>query len=362
MRLGLIARADNSGLGVQTHEFFLNMSPDKTMVVDISKLNGNRIYPSRYPGATVTHGFPTHEEIDRFLEGLDVVFVAESPYDYYLYSRARELGVKTAVQYNYEFFDWFARPELPKPDLLIAPSIWHYEQVGQWCVENGVQHVYLHCPVNRLTVPYREISKAKVFLHSAGRSAAYDRNGTEIVIRASRFVKSDVKILVHFQGEQGLPHQVTRSFEDYLRMQAIEGDPNKLSIVRLDHESYADIYKMGDVLLLPRRYGGNCLPLNEALSSGMPVIMPNISPNRYLLPHAWLLPAEKIGEFTPRTTIDIYDVDPRVLAETIDQFADMSEERMKRQSHLADTIAEKISWSTMQRNYHQVLEGLCTRS
>lgn len=362
MRLGLIARADNSGLGVQTHEFYLNMEIAKTMVVDISRLNGNRVYLDRYPGATVTHGFPTHAEIDEFLEGLDVVFVAESPYDYYLYSRARELGVKTAVQYNYEFFDWFAHPDFPKPDLLIAPSLWHYEQIEHWCQRNGVSHKYLHCPVNREHLPFRGIHQAKVFLHTAGRAAAHDRNGTEVVIRASRFLKSNAKILVHFQGEQGLAHQVTRTFEDYLRLQQEQGDPTKLSIVRVDYDDYADIYKQGDVLLLPRRYGGNCLPMNEALSTGMPVIMTNVSPNNQVLPLDWLVPAYKISEFTPRTTVDIYGSSPQALAGKIDQFANMTEEQMQRQNQRAGSLAHTISWDSMRSQYQKVLEDLCNRS
>lgn len=365
MRLGLIARADNSGLGAQTWEFFRHMDVAKTMVVDISQFNGYRQYPERYgpAGDKVVHvkGFPKSDVINEFLSGLDVVFIAESAYNPWLYERARELGVKTAVQYNYEFFDWF-NPQMPKPDMLIAPSMWHYEEVDKWCEQNSVKHVYLHCPVDRQAIPFREISQAKTFLHTAGRSAAHDRNGTGTVIRASKFLRSDVKILIHFQGEQGLAHQATHSFEDYLRMQLECGDPEKLSIVRYEHEKYSDIYKHGDVLLMPRRYGGNCLPVNEALSAGMPVIMPNISPNDKFLPDTWLLPATKIDEFTPRTKIDIYDIDPRSLAKKIDKFAELEEGAMLSESVRASNIAESISWECMRARYERAFEELCNPS
>lgn len=363
MKLGLIARADNSGLGNQTWEFFKHMDVAKTMVVDISEFNGYRQYPDRYDVSTgeVMHvkGFPKSDVVNQFLADLDVVFIAEAAYNPYLYTRARELGVKTAVQYNYEFFDWY-NPDMPRPDMLIAPSWWHYEEVDQWCKDNGVEHIYLHCPVDRNAISFREIRQAKVFLHPAGRSAAHDRNGTEIVIKASRYVKSDVKIIIHFQGEQGLAHQATNSFEDYLRLQREYGDPDKLRIVRYEHDTYADVYKQGDVLVLPRRYGGNCLPLNEALSAGMPVIMPRISPNSLILPKKWLVEADKVAEFTPRTKIDIYDVEPQRLARNIDRFAMLNEGDMLGENVKASNIAESISWDAMRAQYEKAFEQLCS--
>lgn len=370
MRLGLIARADNTGLGIQTWEFYRAMSPVKTMVVDIGDLNGNRSFPERYPrGATVVQGFPNKGDVEEFLQDLDCVFLAEAPYNYYLYERAKQLGVKVAVQYNYEFFDWFAYPHYPTPDMLIAPSRWGYSKVQEFCDQRGIKHQYLHCPVNRDMLPARKITKAKTFLHVAGRSAAYDRNGTETVIDASALVKSDVKIIVHFQGEQGLGHQATSSVARYMERAERVGGPGL--VMRCgEYPDYWDIYKghdegdgvlkdQPDVFVLPRRYGGNCLPLNEALSCGMPIIMPDISPNNSFLPHDWLVPAEKIGEFKPRAVVDIYGCDPAALAAKIDEFANMTEDQMFAHNLIADRLAEKISWDTMRHEYVTALRALC---
>lgn len=361
MRLGLIARSDNSGLGMQTYEFYRHMKPAKTMVVDISKFNSNRVYPERYPGAQFVKGFPMDRDIDEFLKDLDVVFIAEAPYNYRLYSRARELGVKTAVQYNYEFFDWFSNPDWPKPDMLIAPSRWNFDLVQGWCNDNNVEHVYLHCPVNRDVLPQRSISQAKVFLHTAGKTAAFDRNGTKTVIEASMFIKSDAMILIHFQGEQGLAHQATHSVDDYRNWLQSHGVPSRVNIVQEDYDNYTDVYAQGDALLLPRRYGGNCLPLNEALSIGMPAIMTNISPNDSFLPPDWLIPAEKVGEFEPRTKVEIYGSKAQDLAAKIDWLAGLDETEMLEQSKRASRIARSISWEVMKPHYERILEGLCTR-
>lgn len=361
IRVGLVARADNTGLGNQTLEFYKHMKPSKTLVVDIGHLNGNKSYPERYPDATVIRGFPDPYQIDEFLKDLDVVFVAESPYNYYLYESAREHGVKTAVQYNYEFFDYFVNPNYPKPDMLIAPSQWHYQDIENFCVSFDMKHVYLHCPVNRELLKYRKIKRAKTFLHLAGKPAAHDRNGTFDVIEAAQHIRSDAQIVIHFQGEQGLAHQATYTTQDY--RDAIEQSPAKDRITMIVDEAanYADLYSMGDVLLLPRRYGGNCLPMNEALSCGMPVIMPDISPNNEFLPNNWLVEASFKEQFTPRTVIDIFKCDPIKLAAKIDEFAFKNESAMWFDNLEANTLAETIDWRTMVDDYTQALEELCRK-
>lgn len=369
LRLGAICRADNSGLGIQTFEFYRHMRPAKTMIVDISKLNGNQQYPQRYEergGSLFIKGFPTASDIDGFLQDLDVVFVAEAPYNYYLYDRARELGVKTAVQYNYEFFDWFIHSDYPKPDMLIAPSKWHFADINAWVNHTNqhtgasIRHVYLHCPVNREVLIQRKITKARTFLHVVGKSAAYDRNGTETVIDASRYLTTDAEILIHFQAEQGLGHQSTSTISDYVQRLEKNGNQDKVTIEQFELREYQDVYKEGDVMVLPRRYGGNCLPMGEALSVGMPVIMTDISPNNSFLPPSWIVPAQKIGQFEPRTVIDIYGSDPRALAAKIDEFYNMSERQMLVENQRAGSLAQSISWEVMKPEYDAALRALCS--
>lgn len=362
MKLGLIARADNSGLGTQTHEFYKHMHPAKTMVVNISKYNNNKQYPERYPDGMHIYGFPSVRQVEDFLQGLDVVFIAEAAYNPWLYIRARELGIKTAVQYNYEFFDWFSG-QTPMPDLFIAPSTWHYPEVDAFIKDYNVRnkcdiwHTYLHCPVNRELLPLRHIPQARTFLHVAGRAAAHDRNGTMTVIDAAQYLKTPAQIKIHFQGEQGLAHQATHQIGEYIAK--IKTD--NIEIIQNEFENYQDIYTEGDVLLLPRRYGGNCLPMNEALSVGMPVIMTNISPNNDFLPENWLVPAAKISQFTPRTTVGIYEADPRAIADIIDYMYNLTERDFEHHTRMADGLADTISWQALKPKYERIFEKLCNQ-
>jgi glycosyltransferase involved in cell wall biosynthesis len=335
----------------------------KTLVVDMSAHNGNKQYPERYPtGAVFTNGIPTLGDIEEFLQDLDCVFVAEAPYSYWLYERARQLGVKVAVAYNYEFFDWFKYPHLSKPDMLIAPSRWHYYDVQRWCEQHNIKHQYLHWPVDRDKLPLRPITKAHTFLHVVGRAAAHDRNGTLTVIEAAKHVKSDAVIKMHFQGEQGIGHQVTHKLGDYQQaVESAQAAGARIEISVSDYDDYQDVYREGDVLLLPRRYGGNCLPMNEALSCGMPVVMTNVSPNNSFLDTTWLVDAQLEATFEPRTVIGIFSARPEDLAYKIDEFAAMSESQMQAHSAIADGLAQSIDWKVMRKQYVDTLEALCSR-
>ena len=80
--LGLIARMDNGGLGVQTHEFYKNMKPDKTLVIDSTSFNGRQQFPERYPdGQIVKLSELNYTVIKKFLTGLKTLFTVEIPYD-----------------------------------------------------------------------------------------------------------------------------------------------------------------------------------------------------------------------------------------------------------------------------------------
>lgn len=359
MRLGLWgARMDNSGLGMQTLEFYHAMKPAKTVVVDISQLEAKperrmNQYPSRYTDQKhgelkIIYGIPNEFDIREFLQDLDVVFIAESAYNMGFYPIAKEMGVKVAVQYNYEFFDWYDGSIWANnpPDMFIAPSTWHYQEVEEFCKSKGLQHVYLHCPVNRDKITRRNIESALTFVHIAGRPAANDRNGTMTFLEATKLDENEeLRFLVYTQDKE-LEHTIKR---DYPRVE-----------VRYNVSNYTDIYKKGSVLVLPRKYGGNCLPMNEALAAGMPVIMSKVSPQTEFLPERWLVTAKETEiDFAPRFKIPVYECDPVDVFFRMRWFKSLSNEDMREQSNLADALAQSISWAEMKPQYEQALAALC---
>ena len=70
MRLGIIARSDNTGLGYQTKQLTDMLNPSKVMLIDFSEHNNNKQHPEWYNGYEVINvfGIPDSRDIDRFLK------------------------------------------------------------------------------------------------------------------------------------------------------------------------------------------------------------------------------------------------------------------------------------------------------
>ena len=92
------------------------------------------------------------------------------------------------------------------------------------------------------------------------------------------------------------------------------------------------LYNNFDAMVLPRRYAGLCLPMNEALISAMPVFMTNVSPNNEILPKEWLVDSEKIGKFNTKTMVNIYEAYPDKLAKLIDDYISNDKVKIKEEA------------------------------
>lgn len=352
MKLGLIARCDNSGLGVQCWEFARHMKPDKTMVLDLDHitddvLNCNKnSYRERYPDGVFVEGWhPTRKQMSEFLDGLDMVYTVETPYDYELFIMAMSRGIKTILHLNWEFLDYLQYPALPEPTLFASPSTWHYDDIPyQNKAVLSVPVATDRLPINGSGDPARQ------FLHVVGRPAIHDRNGTSDLLRALQYVEHPVDLTLRCQA---VNHPQLR---EWLEQYPVPEHVN-LDVVEGDTPDYWDIYPGHDVLIMPRRYGGLCLPVNEALGCGMPVIMTDISPNNDWLPKEWLVPAVVNDHFKARTTIDVYTTYPLDLAAKIDQFA-QSGNLWHDAKAIARRFRDELSWNNMQQQYASMFESL----
>jgi len=88
--------------------------------------------------------------------------------------------------------------------------------------------------------------------------------------------------------------------------------------------------------VLPRRYGGLCLPVQEACAAGLAVLMPDLVPNG-----VWpgpRVPAEFLRKVTmPCGRVPVYDVKADVLAAAMDELADP----VRR----AEVQGESVAWA-----------------
>jgi glycosyltransferase involved in cell wall biosynthesis len=343
MRLGIIARSDNTGLGNQTRELVNMLKPSKVMLIDSSPFNKNKQHPEWYKqyNCQYIRGFPRRFEIEQFLKNLDVVLSCETFYNKDFISLARMKNVKTVLQYNYEFLDHLQRPELELPDVLLSPSSWGLEAVIE---AFGSKSTVLHLPPptapetffkqrsNNLSKDHNRI------LHVGGKPAHMDRNGTNSVIEMLAYSKTDYEIVFTSQAT------IDISLID-----------SRISINKKSPENREDLYDGFDAMILPRRYAGLCLPMNEALMSGLPVFMTDISPNNKILPKDWLVKSKKINQFKARTEIDVYAADPESLAKTIDEYINNSN-KISQKEKAVDIAMSNFATENLKQKYLDILQ------
>ena len=310
MKITIIARMDLTGLGNQSRNWVRLLNPNKIILIDSTPFNGNEQHPEWYEGYDTwrVNGFIQDHMIDRLLDDTDILLTFETPYSYKLIARARSRGIKTVIQNNWEFTDYLQSPLLPMPDLLVNHSYWHLDdQEARW------PDITEYCPTPLFADGFNDVyltnlkREGKVrFLHVAGRNTYEDRNGTNDVLKAISLIPKNI------------------DFELVIKTQTTEVDEIDDPRVVIDRSSPDDereLYRDFDAMILPRRYGGACLPAAEALMSGLPVIMTDIDPNKIILPGFWLVGATKKTEFMARTMIDVYESDLSDLAGRISQLA-----------------------------------------
>ena len=330
-RLGAIVRADlGSGLQSQTYNLTRMLRPAVLLSVNSKDFNGREQHDEMYDGFTVqkTMGWPTNLECARFVNsGITHIITAETAYNPKIYELSRARGIKVFTQLNWEFLDHIHNRYQPSPYMWLMPSYWHLEEMQEMYPNT----VYLPPPI--FMNDFKEARDANLdrnterkFVHIVGKAASHDRNGTLDLIHSLKYSQAQFKLVIRSQYD--IPEYV-EICDDPRVVFEIGNIPNQV-----------DMYKGFDLMIMPRRYGGLCLPMNEALCSALPVIMPDISPNNKVLPEEWLVPATKDFDFMARTRIDVHKSDIMKLGMKLDWFAKMSDDEL----HLKKLAAYQIGY------------------
>jgi glycosyltransferase involved in cell wall biosynthesis len=341
MRIGLIARADDRGLSHLTWEFARNIRPDKILIVDM----GDERFPTyhdRYDALadlvvvwSYQHG-DRSPDAHRWLEGLDVVFTAETFYG--LDNVIENYGVKTVKYVMPEFY----RADDPKPTATWLPTWWladdvPFDLIMEW-----------PCPADRWfnsETPLRRQNETLRVVMPAGNRALHDRNGSKIFLQALRHVKQPVEATVWTQD---------RTFSAATKL------PINVSYqLRRHATNYWDIAAGAHLVVIPRRYGGLSLPAIEALGAGAALAMTDCDPNR-------MWPIEPIGckpgfaAVCPFGEVQMWDAEPRDLAHLIDYLAADPALTRARQEE-AREWAHRHSWQRQRDRWITALEEVSER-
>jgi hypothetical protein len=342
MTFGIIARCDNTGLGNQTRDLVRMLNPDRILLINSAKFNNNKQYPEWYDGynVTMTNGFPTKQEVAIFMDGLNSVLTCETFYHPHFINLAQRRKVKTLMQYNYEFLDHLNKPDMPLPTYMISPSYWKVDEtIAKFGNDTKVVHIPPPIHLDDFkSVRENNMSKDhKRLLHIGGKAASQDRNGTQTVIDMLRYSKADYELIIRSQSELNINYKDSR-----------------LTVEIGNIDSRSEMYDGFDAMVMPRRYAGLCLPMNEALVSGLPVFMTDISPNNQILPNDWLVSSSKVSTLMTRVKLDVYEADVKELGKKIDRYVNSDK---KLQKEKAATIGfENFDPSILKDQYLQILE------
>lgn len=281
---GVVSYATESGLGIQARMFVQHDVAQHILIAPHARYDDKS--SEWYASGQVCR---TYDELLRqcqrviFMEG---TFGLERPF-----SRARERGVRTVLITHYEF----TPPMQEHPDVLVAPS---YDDQ-----QHFPDAVRLNIPVPAMQ--FRERSRAKVFVHNAGHGGVIGRNGTLLLLEAMRYVRTALRLIVRLQPKAHFD---------------IDSVPANVDL-RKGTCPWDELYTEGDVFVLPDRFGGSFLPMQEAFASGMPVMASDRENNRWL-PQRYLLPTCGTERMHIRRWITAYNHDPSQVAQALDDVYD----------------------------------------
>lgn len=343
MRWGLIARAEDRGLGVMTWELARALYPDRVLVIDPQDARFT-MHLDRYKGhdttlATFWNGELNEALVRSWLDGLDVVYSAETFYDWRVCTWAREAGVATICHGMPEFYR-HAQNDWPEPASWWWPTDWLVDRIPA----GPVVPVPVPDDAPLLHGDPHEAGPLRI-VHVAGHLAHADRNGTRLLFAALRRITEPVHVTVWAQDRLNTP-----------RMPAHVTLELRCGGVADRWEQYRGAH----VLVMPRRYGGLCLPVQEALAAGVAVVMTDTPWNRRWPIVPVPLAASQARLQLPVGQVTLSEVDTSQLARLLSRLARDRDEVYGHQLQ-ARLWTERNRWSALAGVYQdQLLHQLTT--
>ena len=327
MKLGMICRMDNSGLGTLSWEFARHLKPHKVLLVS----NGAfKTFPERYSEFN-SKEYKNDNDWGWLLEDIDVLLSIETFYNWGIIKDCRKKGIKTAL---YTMYEMMMDPIPLIPDLFICPSKLDVQYFKEY------PHVYLPPPIAEDRIFWKKRTKAKVFIHTASHGGMSGRKGTQLFIEAISKVEAKVQFKIYSWRSFPIPND------------------SRIELNVVNFKNYWQIWREGDVLVYPQDYNGICLPVIEALASGLGVISTDIFPFNEYLPKELLFKPESMyrTRAAPRLMeTDAAKINPATIAQKIDQWANRD---ISKFSEYGRKWGQENSWKKLLSAYLNVFEDM----
>ena len=333
--IGMTAYGTDQGLGYLAKSFYDAGVSSEILLVHHGK---RKTHPEWYNNQAVdiTKMPIKGKEVGKVLQAIDIMLFFETPFDWNLPNLCTKYGVKTVMMPMYE---WYPKDKLGVFDLMLCPS-----RLDQDYFPGSP---LFQPPVDPSTWSLK--TEARRFVHNAGNVGHRQHKGTLELLHAVKYIESDLTLTIRAQD---VPY-----FNTLLaKVPGIVENPRvNLELSTVPHE---DLYRSHDVAVVPEKFNGLSLPLQEAYAAGLLVMTTNRYPANTWLPTQPMIPVEsthkaKIGggylEF------DECVLDPRTIAATMDEWYG---KEITGYSLEALRWARLHSWELQKPKLMEILEGV----
>jgi glycosyltransferase involved in cell wall biosynthesis len=300
MKIGLFGFNTAQGLGYVNRDIAKHLGIDRWIIPK----------HSRFPM------LPTIDSVDNFvvskktiseqtarqwLGGLDALLFVETAKSLeYMPRLCRVMGIKTVCVPMVEWLrtdqDWTRYV-----DLWLAPTAFSYSQLLTLRVRGQVK--YCPWPIDTGAFEFRQRQRCERFVYAHGNGGPHDRKGGTIVAEAARLAP-EIPLIVYSQVQDGYLSGVNRDV-DWPATVEFRGST----------ATPADLYRDGDVFVMPSRFDGLGLQLYECQAAGMPLIATDGPPMSEANPWVRLLcTPSRVDLAYPYVS---WDVSPQAIADVM---------------------------------------------
>jgi hypothetical protein len=308
MTFAMVGRCDPGGLGTLTSEVHRHLAPARTLLLDLAGRGRGACREDPYVHGDVVRAPFAGGIPDLLIDwlcapGVDVVWSAETFYDDRILRYARTNGVRTVVCAMPELAPWAdgaptAARSAPRPAVVTIPTGWraHTLPAAQ----------LLPVPVATDRLHRRTRTRVEHLYHPTGR-AMLDRNGTELLLAALPHISRPCRLTIRAERPLQIP---AAGLVD-------------VTVVTDPAADYWDQYPPDiDLLVLPRRYGGLSLPVQECAALGVPAVVLDVDPYA-VYPWTICVPATRARPTRMKGgVVPVHDASPLALAAAIDAAID----------------------------------------
>lgn len=355
MNIGIVTVWGARGAGVVS-ESYVNALKSKHRVfiysrggeTEILTNNGQGVYLSKKRNIPITTYIDKKEFISWIKENeIDLVFFNEQHWFEPLIW-LKELGVKTVT-----YVDYYTEETVPLFDLydgIICNTKRHYD------VFSNLNAIYIPWGVNtdlynRSCINDKGRNEV-IFFHSCGMNP--HRKGTDIILRAIPRAKGCFKVVIHSQKD------LLKYYQDDKEVLEILKESVRTGVVEIITKTVnaPGLYCKGDVYLYPCRLDGLGLTVPEAISSGLPSVVPNYQPMTEFISSACSTVklskvfSRKDGYYWPQHECDIDD-----LVNVMENYIG-STEIESLSSRAREHALESLDWKTNSEKLVPFIESL----